>query len=114
AGNPKKTETRHGDRRQGRRASPDEQTALREPDGAAILSVRLRRRERSLHALCDEPTAALPAPMALRLYPAHSRAQDSRRLSRRRRRLRCEGNLRDRGLDDRLGRADPAAAAATA
>src|SRR5262249_7696507 len=89
--------------------SPDEQPALRQPDGAAILSVRLRRRERSLHALCDEPTAALSSPLALRLYPPHSRAEDPRRLSGRRRRLRREGEFRDRGLDDRLGRADPAA-----
>ena len=67
---------RGGDGRggEGRGAQPQQQPPVGQSDRAALLSVRLRRRARPLHALCDHPAAALPAALALGLHAAHSRA----------------------------------------
>ena len=67
---------------------------------------------RPLHALRHDPAAALSAALALGLHAAYPRAQNPRRLARRRRRFRREGKFCRRGLDHRLGRASAAPAGA--
>ena len=91
---------------------PAQQPARRQSARAARLSLRIRRGDRPLHALCHDPAAALSAPLAVALHAAHSRAQNPRRLARCRRRLRRQGQFRRRGLDHRVGRATAAPAGA--
>ena len=67
---------RGGDGRggEGRGAQPQQQPPVGQSDRAALLSVRLRRRTRPLHAPCDHAATALPAALALGLHAAYPRA----------------------------------------
>ena len=92
---PRQDRSGAGRRRQGRRAaaSPTAGSSANPMEPRAYLC-DYDAAARPLHALRDEPAAALPAPLALGLHAAHSRAQNPRGLAGRRRRLRRQRHFR--------------------
>ena len=96
---------------QGGRARPHQQPAVGQPDGAALLSLRLRRGRRPLHALCDHASSRTICGAGSRstrcTFPSTRSASISPDVGGG---FGVKGNFAGRGVDHRLGRATAAPA----